>query len=141
MVVYVIECIPTGKKYVGKTIQTTHARWREYRTEARIGRKTTPIIQAIREHGPDAFTITELCTADCQKRLAERERMYIRKLGTAYPDGYNVATGGQGGKPKRSSPRDPLPEEHKSKIRQSLIAYHAQAKATMANGGGLNGKR
>jgi hypothetical protein len=28
------------------------------------------------------------------------------------------------------------------KISQSLIAYHAQAKATMANGGGgLNGKR
>lgn len=42
MVVYLLECVPTGKKYVGKTVQSSHARWREHRTEARIGRGATP---------------------------------------------------------------------------------------------------
>ena len=143
MVVYLLECVPTGKKYVGKTVQSSHARWREHRTEARIGRKDTPLLRAIREHGTDAFIVTDLCGADCQKRLSDRERMWIRKLGTDDPErGYNVCTGGQGGKPKRHNPREALPEAHKEKIRDLLIAYYsARRNAIVCSvGGALNGK-
>lgn len=129
MVVYCLECVPTGKKYVGKTVQTSHARWREHRTEARIGRKDTPLLRAIREHGAAAFTVTDLCIADCQKRLTKRERMWIRKLGTEDPEkGYNAAAGGAGGKPKRRFPRDPLAESHKERIRATVTAYWRQKK-------------
>lgn len=134
MVVYLIECIPTGKKYIGKTVQTSRERWREHRTEARIGRKHTPLLQAIREHGPDAFRVTDLCTVDSQAKLDRKERRYIAEYGTDDPTkGYNRIGGGGGSrKLKRYDARAPLPEETKHKIRLSLLAYYSQRKGAIA---------
>lgn len=146
MVVYLITCIPEGKKYVGKTCQTSHARWRQHRTEARIGRKDTPLLRAIRKHGPDAFTIEDLGECDSQTKLNAKERRWIKELGTDDPaKGYNLQGAGGGGKPlKKRNPHAELAPDHKDKIRASLLAFYASRKSTavaVMNGGGtLNAK-
>lgn len=141
MVVYLITCIPTGKKYVGKTVQTSHARWRQWRTEARIGRKDTPLLRAIREHGPAAFTVEDLAQCDSQAKLDAKERRWIAELGTKDPEkGYNVqGAGGGARKLKKSMPHAELAPDHKQKISASLLAYYASLRTTGAqfmNGGG-----
>lgn len=135
MDVYVIENLVNGKRYVGKTTQTTHARWREHRTEARIGRKHTPLLEAIREHGADNFKVTTLACRDSQDKLGACERRYIKDFETDDPDkGYNVQGGGGGctRKPIRAATSG-LTDTHRQRIRRSLIAYHQTRKANSAD--------
>lgn len=136
MVVYLIECLVTGKRYVGKTTKTSHSRWREHKTEARIYRKTTPLIEAIREHGSKNFTVTDLGKCEYQRRLNAMERRFIKQYESDNPEkGYNLAPAGSGGKKKKlkRTPGMGLTEQHRERIRASVIAFHVERRANVGS--------
>lgn len=140
MIVYLIECLIDGKKYVGKTTQTLVARWREHKTEARICRKMTPLYEAMRLHGEDAFTIRILGECAYQARLNRMERRFVREFDTLN-NGYNAAAAGSGGKTHKLKGRlrgITLSQDHKDKIRATLMQTIQKKKAQSISVGGFH---
>jgi hypothetical protein len=106
-VIYCVEHIATGKKYVGqtRTHRLNHGRYRPFGAE---GRFRAHISEAmcntkhksghlmgvdIRLHGKDAFRLTPL--EECAVgETDDRERHWIAELKTMYPEGYNLTGGG-----------------------------------------------
>lgn len=68
--------------------------------------------QAIKKYGKDKFVIKELCQCRSQTDLDDAEIMWIVRLNSLVPNGYNISTGGQG--PGR------MAESTKRKISRSL---------------------
>jgi group I intron endonuclease len=103
---------PSGKKYIGQTIQPFEKRWkqhidsaqRKYKDNCRILNKT------IRKYGKEQLKIEVLEV--CQDReLDAKEQEYIQKYNTIVPYGMNIKAGGKSGKHN---------EETKLMISQSL---------------------
>lgn len=106
-VIYCIEHTVSGKQYIGQTL--THRlnkgkyrpygirrRFAEHLSNAKCNTKagqSTCLYNAIREHGPEAFTIQELEQCDIAM-MDDRERYYIDECVTQYPHGFNLTTGG-----------------------------------------------
>jgi group I intron endonuclease len=120
VLIYLLRNTCNGKCYVGKTTRTLAQRWRQHKTEARIGRLDKPLYRDMRAHGLAAFEISLLAEADCQRRLAQLERKYIAEL-RAVSEGYNADEQSHGGRSrlKRSKNRS-LTEEHKRRIADSV---------------------
>lgn len=95
MRLYLITNKVDGKQYVGITSRPLSARWAEHLSAARR-RKGWALHVAIREHGPDAFTISEVCSEEDWHSLCEKECNLISSLGCMVPNGYNITTGGEG---------------------------------------------
>ncbi len=106
-VIYCIEHKDSGKQYVGQTVthRLNKGKYRPYGIRRRFAehgsnaiRNTKPtqsscLYNAIREHGPAAFTIHELEV--CELGLMDdRERYWIDLQNSQYPEGYNLTTGG-----------------------------------------------
>jgi hypothetical protein len=106
-IIYCVEHITSGKKYVGQTRshRKNHNRYRPFGAE---GRFRTHVSEAlcntkhksghllgidIRQYGKDAFQCSTLETCDIDK-LNELERKWIQQLGSLYPGGYNLTDGG-----------------------------------------------
>lgn len=95
--VYVINCVPTNKNYVGQTTWELTARWQQHLHHARYGRKCA-LHNAIRKYGADAFTIEELEACPIEQ-LDVRESYWIARLKSHVHElGYNRTFGGQRGK-------------------------------------------
>ena len=97
--IYVITHTESGRQYVGQTKeQTVGDRWQLHILEADKNSKKTvrPIIKAIQSHGPDAFTYTRLDDARSHAELNEKEVLWIDRLKTLKPNGFNATRGGQG---------------------------------------------
>lgn len=124
--VYYISCSPTGLGYVGITGWSAERRFARHLLNARTGRAGS-LYDAIREHGPAAFTVSFLMATTSWGEACESERRLIEELGTKIPSGFNMTGGGDGnfgyeytdevrlrmsvsGKAKR------LTEEHRRKI-------------------------
>ena len=91
--VYRIKNKLTGKVYVGSTTKKLLCqRWSQHLYKAR---KTSDslLCQAIRTHGKNAFIIDRLETVENETRLREREKFWIERLGSLYPNGYNSIIG------------------------------------------------
>lgn len=130
MIVYLIRNTANGKCYVGKTTRTLKARWRQHRTEARIGRYDWPLYRDMRLFQPHCFELEILGEAASQRRLSQMERKFIR-IFHAVEDGYNQACASFGGsirKPSRAE-RAPLTKEHRKKISESVRRARAERKA------------
>jgi group I intron endonuclease len=123
MIVYLIRNNFNGKCYVGKTSRSISFRWRQHKTEARIGRRKSNLYEDMRNG--DSFTCVILDEAMDQRRLAQLERKYISQYNAAV-DGYNQTTASTGGRAKYRTRRvgSPLPEEHKRRISASVKAHH-----------------
>lgn len=93
--IYLVTCSVNGRQYVGQTSVNAYARWGWTVSAAISGRKKTPLLTAIREHGPESFTIEIIERCVSQQDADRRERELIRQHGTLMPAGYNV-TAGQG---------------------------------------------
>ncbi len=131
MIVYLLRNKLNGKCYVGKTTSTLKARWRQHRTEARIGRLDSPLYRDMRKAGADAFEVSILAEADCQRRLNQRERAFIKAF-NACACGYNVtpaSVGGRSRKPHRAVESKTLSSTHREKIAESVRLSWAQRKA------------
>jgi group I intron endonuclease len=130
MIVYLLRNKLNDKCYVGKTTRTLKSRWRQHRTEARIGRLNQPLYRDMRAHGAAAFDVELLGKADCQRRLNQMERKFIRQFNSV-ADGYNQACASFGGRIRkvRATSGNPLPKNHREKIAASVRRAWAERKA------------
>lgn len=98
-IVYRVTHAESGKSYVGLTIQTLERRWRYHIEQARSGgvRDKASLHQAIRDFGIEAFSIEQIDSGTSKLTLEAKERLWIEKLGTAAPAGFNIAEGGVSG--------------------------------------------
>ncbi len=97
MCVYLIRHKISNKIYVGQTIQQLGRRWRAHLSVA-SGAGRSAIKAAIAKYGADAFEFQFLCQVETQNQLDAKEIHWIAKLDTLSPNGYNLNTGGGGGK-------------------------------------------
>lgn len=88
-VIYMILCAPTGKYYVGQTINLSD-RWRDHRKQLRKNKHGNIYLQhAWDKYGESSFVISVLeeCTPAC---LTEREQYWIDKLQPFGERGFNI---------------------------------------------------
>ena len=81
---------PSGKSYIGKTIQSLKTRIRQHRDSRSYCRTLS---QAIQEHGWENFKFSTIWEGNASK-LGEMERKLISEHQTMEPDGYNIREGG-----------------------------------------------
>ena len=89
--IYLITCLPTGKQYVGQTIQGAMTRWSQHKYKAGDG---FYLGNALKYHGDENFTMVVIDTATTPNDLNTKERLWIEKLNTLVPNGYNLNSGG-----------------------------------------------
>jgi hypothetical protein len=91
-IIYLVTRRRTGELYVGLTLVSMQARWRQHVRGAI--RRGSPLARAINDDGPDGFTIEPLEVGVVAAELADRERHWIRELWTLLPNGLNSHPGG-----------------------------------------------
>lgn len=97
--IYVVTHRATGRQYVGQTKElSAQHRWQKHIDE--LSKPSTkslrPLIKAIEQFGPDAFSCEPIDDASSLAELNEKERYWINTLGTLKPNGFNATRGGQG---------------------------------------------
>lgn len=97
--VYLVTCLPTGKRYVGMTQRdaTGKLRWVAHLELASSGYRGL-LHRAIRKYGKDNFRLEVLAVRKTLKSLQKSERFFIKKLDTLAPRGFNCTEGGLGGR-------------------------------------------
>jgi hypothetical protein len=96
--IYCHTCTTTGKKYVGQTTVGMLGRWRGHVVAALAGSTQCRVFwNAIRKHGPDAWTHEILDEVTSQEDANVAERTWIEKLDCRAPNGYNIKAGGSAG--------------------------------------------
>lgn len=95
-IVYLVTNTVTGKVYVGATGQSLARRWRLHCEAARYG-KQTPLHEAIRKYGPDAFTQEILAHTSSTADMESMEVIWIFLMNSIQPSGYNARDGGRRG--------------------------------------------
>lgn len=85
----------SGKSYIG---QTWDLKTRRQRHESLSQEQCRHFCSALKKHGVDEFGFDILCTTTDQATLDALEMCYIKVLNTLSPNGYNLTTGGNGGK-------------------------------------------
>ena len=90
--IYLLKCRATGKSYVGVTSTSLEERWHDGQ-----GYKNQPIIyNDICEYGWNNFEHSLIDTAFTYEESRNKERFYIEKINTLFPNGYNVISGETG---------------------------------------------
>jgi group I intron endonuclease len=86
---------PNGKSYVGQTWDEQKRRW-DHRSPSR---KKSVFHTAIKKYGKDSFVYEILhSNIETQEELNRLESETIARFNTIAPHGYNLTTGGEGGK-------------------------------------------
>jgi group I intron endonuclease len=85
---------PSGKSYVGVTVQGVTRRWLQHVRDAKRG-GVAPLHNAIRKYGAKAFTHGVLDRLSTDAGAKHAERLWIAELGT-FGSGYNATAGGDG---------------------------------------------
>ena len=91
--IYLLTNKINGKQYVGKTKRSLEKRIVEHKRNDSKGGSAIEV--AIQKYGWENFTVEILETCPVEK-MDERERHFIKALGTKSPDGYNLTDGGEG---------------------------------------------
>ena len=94
-VVYCVENILDGKKYVGQTTQSVKTRWACHISESKNRQKCVKFHRAIAKYGKDNFKIKIIDHADNYEELNDKEIYWIKTLDTR-DNGYNSNFGGDG---------------------------------------------
>ena len=107
-VIYCVEHVASGKKYVGqtRTHRENHGRYRPFGAEGRFkdhvscalrntkAAQCSALYNDIRQYGRGAFKWEQL--EECGiLDLDQRERFWIAQLSTLHPAGYNLSCGGR----------------------------------------------
>ena len=96
--IYLITNKVNGKKYVGQTLMSVHARWLKHCSVARTQSNATGIDGAIRKYGEQNFiveTIKECPIAELDKWEIYYIQYYETYQGDNADKGYNITLGGQ----------------------------------------------
>ena len=94
-VIYVVEHVESGKRYVGKTIDPDR-RWREHRNNSEHDENSTYLYNAIRKHGKEAFIFKIVETVECESELSDAEKRWIALYRLDGIELYNMTDGGDG---------------------------------------------
>ena len=94
--IFLLQCSKTGKSYIGQTtLKYLSDAWRNIVGESRLQRETgRPLINAIRKHGTDSFSIEPLHKNIPISYLDMLTIAEIKKFNTLHPNGYNFEGGG-----------------------------------------------
>jgi group I intron endonuclease len=116
---------PSGKRYVGITTRGVERRWRDHVKEARRGTRSR-LNSAIKKYGGDAFQL-EILDHGSWDKLNEMEAETIARLGTLWPDGYNLRAGGSQFAPHPESIAKQAEKLRGRKWSEERKAQHRQA--------------
>jgi len=125
-VVYLLTCLVSGKQYVGQTWDYEKRMGKYRRGHCKDQRA---IYNAIAKYGWNNFTAVKIVQGIQTKDLLGKiETAYIKAFNTISPHGYNLTTGGDGGKPCAETKAKlralnlgkMLSPEHRNKISASL---------------------
>lgn len=95
--IYVITHRKSGRQYVGQTLLPIAQRWEEHVRTAQDADPEGPHLRsAIRRHGHRAFAIKEVDTTTSFFDANAKERLWIKRLATLSPHGFNITRGGGG---------------------------------------------
>lgn len=94
MIIYKAVCSVNGKIYVGQTVCSLEKRISEHKNDKRTMNRIFP--RAIHKYGIGSFVFSVIDSANTIKELDDKEIFWIEKLGSRYPNGYNLAGGGEG---------------------------------------------
>jgi len=109
---------PNGKRYVGQTIQSVEERARKHWNDT-DNSSHLPVHNAMRKYGRSNVQIEKIFALICsQEYLDLLEDLFITRLNTLVPHGYNLRGGGHGGRLTEKQKR------HLSKIRTGT--HHTQ---------------
>jgi len=156
MVVYKIECIITGKCYIGQCRGSVRKRWNAHKSYG-SGAGKSAIKQAIKKYGYKNFKFSVIDYAQSIVELDLKEIKWIKELNTLAPNGYNLTEGGSKGKiispesieKMRQSAikrferegRRVIPISNAEKDRRKLIRHEASRKRLIGNTYNLGKKR
>lgn len=122
MIIYKVTNTTNGKAYIGQTWRKLNVRKSEHHRASANILKSNPTLfhLALREFGTANFVweVLEICTSI--NHCNEREKFYIKLLGTLEPGGYNSTTGGQ--------MDETMTEKVRNKIAESMILVHKDPK-------------
>lgn len=93
MIVYLIVCLVTGKRYIGKSKRDLERRWYEHVYHAHTMSTKMVLYAAIRKHGADAFEKSVL--EEGFATVAEMNEAEKRLIAELKPE-YNMTKGGDG---------------------------------------------
>lgn len=98
-IIYVVVNQINDKKYVGLTIQTLDRRWVYHIEQANRGfiKDSNSLHAAIRQYGPENFTIEQIDVGTTKRDLEAKEIRWINEFNTLIPNGYNISKGGVSG--------------------------------------------
>jgi group I intron endonuclease len=91
-IIYTAKCEITGEFYVGATTDSLHQRKLDHQERASRGEKGQ-FQEAIGTYGPEAFTWTQIDTANSSDELAQKEKAYVIQYDSK-SNGYNSDAGG-----------------------------------------------
>lgn len=91
MIVYKLTNTINGKSYIGQTSRNLSQRLTQHRSK---GSKCLALHNAINQYGWGNFSVEILATANTKSDLDELESLFIDKLNTISPNGYNLMAGG-----------------------------------------------
>jgi group I intron endonuclease len=97
-IVYKIENLINGKKYIGQTSRDMFVRFQEH---CSLNNKTcSKLKNSIKKYGKDCFYMEALWESEncTQEEINEKEMEMIKKYNTMSPNGYNLTEGGLGGR-------------------------------------------
>jgi group I intron endonuclease len=96
-IIYCAHCIPTGKKYIGKTLKCLERRKSSHKSAAKYEKRNLKFYNAIKKYGWNSFIwgVIEECDVEL---LNEQEVFWIDKYNTYYK-GYNSTLGGDATNP------------------------------------------
>jgi len=129
--IYKITCLVNNKMYVGQAVShiLNNGKYRRYGMERRLNGHISEAFSikknqchylnnSIRKHGRDQFVVEllELCQIN---ESDEIESFYIKKLGTMFPDGYNLKFG---------TITTRLSEEGKKRVSNGVYEYYKDKK-------------
>lgn len=136
--VYLVICLPTGKRYVGVTGFSVRRRWRRHCNRADADRPRNgncPALHAaIRKYGEDAFTCEAIYAGMDWQATLDAECALIVALESKAPGGYNVTDGGEGVRGKVS-------EERRHRLATQNIGRKASEEAKRLRSVALTGRR
>lgn len=92
--IYKIQNLINNKIYIGQTSQKyPNSRWSAHKREAQNG-NDRPLYRAIRKYGIDNFQFIIMLKNIPNDKLDYYERLWISKMNTQTPNGYNISPGG-----------------------------------------------
>lgn len=94
--IYLITNKINGKRYVGQTVYTTYQRWTEHIQDSKRNRSNSILHKAIQKYGKKSFIVKPILINIAENDLDRLESIWIKRLDTFIPHGYNMTTGGVG---------------------------------------------